>query len=168
MAFCQAIDLGLEDAAVLALSHELKSPAMGIFKRQGWVDGWKALRSDSIPAMKTAVGKLKERLVTDDTFFRQIYLYTFDFAKPAGQRSLPVDDAKAFWGILLPLVTKSVSVTGWSESHTQAWFKFLEEKATKGISKDAWTMVRTGGSDWAFFGLGDMKAAVFAFSLTLN
>lgn len=37
-------------------------------------------------------------------FFKSVYLYAFDFAKAPGQRSIPVDNAKAFWGILLPLV----------------------------------------------------------------
>lgn len=44
------------------------------------------------------------------TFFKSVYLYAFDFAKAPGQRSIPVDNAKAFWGILLPLV-RTVSVS---------------------------------------------------------
>lgn len=147
MAFCEAIELGLEDAGVLALSYELKSPQMGVFKRQGWIEGWKALRCDSIPSMKAAVAKLQQRLVTDPSLFRQVYLYTFEFAKAAGQRSIPVENARAFWEILLPLATQSVQAeakpgfSGWSDANTEQWFEFLEGKAVKGISKDAWTMV---------------------------
>lgn len=30
---------------------------------------------------------------------------------------------------------------GWSEKQTELWFKFLSEKAIKGISRDTWQMV---------------------------
>ena len=38
-------DLGVdpEDAVLLAVAYELKSPTMGTWERKGWVDGWKSL-----------------------------------------------------------------------------------------------------------------------------
>lgn len=150
MSFCEAIELDLGAAGVLALSYELKSPQMGVFKRKEWVEGWKALRCDTIPAMKAGVEKMQQRLVSDASFFRQVYLYTFEFAKAAGQRSIPAENARAFWEILLPIVTQSVQAeaaakqpgfSGWNDESTKQWFEFLDGKGVKGISKDAWTMV---------------------------
>lgn len=97
--------------------------------------------------MKAGVDKLKHRLITDADYFRQIYMYAFDFARAQGQRSIPLDNAKAFWGILLPLAINTVEKRedgnqGWKEENNEWWFEFLDEKAVKGISKDAWTMVR--------------------------
>jgi DCN1-like protein 1/2 len=119
---------------------------MGVFTRQGWIDGWKALKCDSLPSMKAGVDKLKHRLITDADYFRQIYMYAFDFARAQGQRSVPLDNAKAFWGILLPLAIKTIESRddgheGWREEYNGWWFEFLDEKAVKGISKDAWIMV---------------------------
>lgn len=119
MQFCQDISLSLEDVALLALSHELHSPAMGVFTRQGWTDGWKALRCDSLESMQGGVASLKTRLERGGKegagaagsadangegaqFFKAVYMYAFEFAKAPGQRSIPVDNAKAFWGMLLP------------------------------------------------------------------
>jgi DCN1-like protein 1/2 len=31
---------------------------------------------------------------------------------------------------------------GWQDKHTQWWFRFLEERKLKGVSKDVWQMVR--------------------------
>lgn len=147
MAFCEAISLPLEDAGVLALSYVLKSPQMGVFTKQGWIEGWRSLGCDNIPAMQAAAGasgKLTERLKREEAFFKSVYLYAFDFAKAPGQRSIPVDNAKAFWGILLPLVESSIDTTdgkeGWKEEYANWWFEFLDTKGVKGISKDAWTM----------------------------
>jgi len=163
--FCNAIQLPLDDAGILALSHQLKSTQMGVFTRQGWIDGWKALKCDSLPSMKAGVDKLKHRLITDADYFRQIYMYAFDFARAQGQRSIPLDNAKAFWGILLPLSIKTIERRedgneGWKEEYNEWWFEFLDEKAVKGISKDAWTMfldfVRSIDSQFATY---DDKAA---------
>ena len=45
-------------------------------------------RCDSIGAMKAALPKLKDKLANDRTYFRKVYLYTFDFARAEGQRIL--------------------------------------------------------------------------------
>ncbi len=38
--------------------------------------------------MKTTLQKLREQLATDTDYFRHVYNYTFEFSRPAGQRSL--------------------------------------------------------------------------------
>jgi DCN1-like protein 1/2 len=40
MAYFEKLNLSLEDPTVLALSEALKSPTMGEFTRQGFVEGW--------------------------------------------------------------------------------------------------------------------------------
>lgn len=40
---CDELDVNPEDIVLLAVAYELKSPSMGRWTRQGWVDGWKAL-----------------------------------------------------------------------------------------------------------------------------
>lgn len=154
MDFCTEISLSLEDVSLLALSHELHSPQMGVFTRQGWTDGWKSLKCDSLESMKEGVSSLRKRLERgggaakgggeggeDGQFYKTVYMYAFEFAKAPGQRSIPVDNAKAFWGMLLPLISGGEGGSGWKKEHEDAWFEFLDEKKVKGISKDAWGMV---------------------------
>jgi DCN1-like protein 1/2 len=146
MEFCKDIKLDLEDVGILALSHELNSPQMGVFTRQGWTDGWRTLQCDSVASMGTCAAKLRSRLQSDSAFFRRIYMYAFEFAKSPGQRSIPIDNAKAFWSLLLPLALTSVEAKqdfkGWQPEYNDWWFEFLDVKKVKGISKDAWSMVR--------------------------
>jgi len=146
MAFCQDIKLDLEDVVLLALSYELKSPQMGEFTRTGWIDGWKALKCDSLQTMEAALPRLRSRLQNDRAFFRNIYMYAFDFARTAGQRSIPIDNAKAFWAMLLPAgfvgdaLRHEGSGEGWKPEYIQWWFDFLDAKGGKGISRDTWNM----------------------------
>lgn len=100
--------------------------------------------------MKAALPGLRTRLGSDAAFFRQVYLHTFEFAKAPGQRSIPMENAKAFWGLLLPAGQKGdalshqgndPSESGWKPEYNQWWFDFLDEKGGKGVSRDTWNMV---------------------------
>lgn len=147
MQFCQDIDLDLEDVVLVALAAVLKSPQMGEWTRTGWVDGWKSLKCDSIPTIKSALPGLRTRLASDPAFYRQVYLHAFEFAKAPGQRSIPMDTAKAFWALLLPAGQKGDALahegggSGWKPEYNQWWFEFLDAKGGKGVSRDTWNMV---------------------------
>ncbi|CAL1698208.1 unnamed protein product [Somion occarium] len=159
--FCEDLSVDPEDVVLLAVAYELKSPRMGEWSRKGWVDGWKNVGVDSIPAMKTALLRLRDKLGSDPEYFKQIYNYTFEFARPPGQRSLGLDMAQGFWQILLPHglqggalahtqhrssdeededVMMVTDEEGWKPEYTQWWLDFLNEKGGKGISRDTWQM----------------------------
>ncbi len=149
MDFCHDVGLDLEDAVTLAVSHELQSKTMGEFSRAGWLEGWKNLKCDSLESMRNALPSLRSRLSSDPAYFKTIYLYAFDFAKAPGQRSIPVDNAKAFWGMLLPVGLEGDALTresGWKPEYNDWWFEFLDTSRIKGISKDVWKMVSTESS----------------------
>ena len=114
--------------------------------------------------MKGTIPRLRKRLGADPDYFRRVYIYTFEFARSEGQRSLGIDVALAFWGLLLPHGLKGGALRpqldygddsmktsdgggggggGWTEEHTQLWYNFLNEKNVKGISKDTWAMARS-------------------------
>ena len=157
-------DLGVdpeEDVVLLPIAYELKSPTVGSFPREPWVDGWRSLGHDSISSMKTALPKLRNKLANDPAYFTSVYNYTFEFAKSGAQRSIGVETAIAFWGLLIPhgLAGKALAHTpgggdddddgdvpmgteeGWKPEFTRWWFEFLTTKGGKGVSKDTWTMV---------------------------
>lgn len=84
-----------------------------------------------------------------------------------------LDMAQAFWALLLPLglqggalahivprpadsegeyddeddAMTGVEEDGWQEEFTTLWFEFLQEKGSKGISKDTWQMVCSSSAD---------------------
>lgn len=109
--------------------------------------------------MQTALPKLRDKLADNPTYFTSVYNYTFEFAKTGAQRSIGVDVAIAFWGLLIPhgLTGNALAHTpneesdsedvsmdaegGWKPEFTDWWFEFLTSKGGKGISKDTWTMV---------------------------
>jgi len=159
--FCEDLDVNPEDVVLLAVAYELKSPGVGTFPREGWVEGWKKLQCDSIPKIKAQLAQLNSKLANDTEYLQAVYNFTFDFAKNEGQRSISIETAIAFWGLLLPagqrgqalrhmdMITDSTTgdVTyqpsrepGWKPEYNAWWFEYLNEKGGKGISKDTWQM----------------------------
>jgi len=153
------LNIGPEDVVVLPIAYELKSPTVGTFLRQPWIDGWKSLECDSLDSMKAALPRLRDKLANDRSYFSSVYNYTFDFAKNSGQRSITVETAIAFWELLVPhgLTGTALEHTsdedtdddediqmeaeeGWKSEFTDWWFEFLKTKGGKGVSKDTWTM----------------------------
>jgi DCN1-like protein 1/2 len=43
MQFLQELQLDLEDPVVLVLAYQLEAPSLGVFTRQGFVEGWKSM-----------------------------------------------------------------------------------------------------------------------------
>lgn len=154
---CQDLEVDPEDVVLLAIAYELKSPKVGEWNRKGWVEGWSRLGCDTIVGMKDTLTRLRAKLGSDSTYFHKVYDHTFTFARTEGQRSLAIDTAVAFWGLLLPtglaggalkydLTGEDIDMdgegsSGWTDEHTQWWFQFLTEKGGKGVSKDTWMML---------------------------
>ena len=179
LSLCKDLGVDPEDVVLLAVACELQSPSVGRWRKTSWVQGWRGLgyvarasklrdpfsalnrlltagSVDSFEGMKGTIPRLRKRLGSDPVYFRRVYLYTFEFARAEGQRSLGLELALAFWGLLLPHGLKGGALRsqdpggddpmkadgGWTEEHTQLWYDFLGEKNIKGISKDTWAMAR--------------------------
>ncbi|KAG6853841.1 hypothetical protein C0991_000835 [Blastosporella zonata] len=109
--------------------------------------------------MTALLPQLRTKLSDDPVYFRKVYNYTFDFARAEGQRSLAVETAQEFWGLLLPHGMQGAALShqkaesndgdvsmedeeGWKPEYVDWWFSFLAGEKVKGVSKDTWTMVR--------------------------
>jgi len=104
MSYFQAIGLDPEEPVGLALSYQLEAPSLGVFNRHGFVEGWRNLgyclphltlwmmltdvRCDNIQNMTTTTGHLRGQFKIDDQFHKRVYLFTYAFARPEGQRAL--------------------------------------------------------------------------------
>jgi DCN1-like protein 1/2 len=171
---CEDLGTDPEDVVLLAVAYELKSPRVGEWNRKGWIDGWRSLGCDTIPTMKTTLENLRDKLISDATYFKEVYNYTFEFAKSQGQRSLATETAIAFWALLLPVGLEGNALShvvtmdeldedaegeedldgdvemmqtieeGWKVDYNDWWFEFLTNKGGKGVSKDTWIMVSMG------------------------
>jgi DCN1-like protein 1/2 len=67
----------------------------------------------------------------DQNMFKDLYLFTFNFAKNPSQKSLDLEDAIAYWKMILNGRFKYLSY----------WIEFLQENHKRAISKDTWNLL---------------------------
>lgn len=160
---CTDLNIEPEDIVMLAIAYELKSKRLAEWHKQGWVDGWKRLGCDNIQAMQMAAKNLRVELARDPVYFEAVYNHTFSLALSPGQRSLPLEDARNYWALLLPYGLQggalshvayvededgNVAMTdandvGWNQECSELWNEFLNDSAKiKGVSKDTWRVFR--------------------------
>ena len=75
--------------------------------------------------------KIEIELTTDAAKFKDFYQFTFNFAKNPSQKSLDLEDAIAYWRMILADRFK----------HLDLWIKFLSEHHKKSIPKDTWNLL---------------------------
>lgn len=162
---CEALEVSPEDVVFLPLSYYLKSASMGTFTREGYINGWKMLDlSDTIDKQKKTLEKLRQELLDNKPLrleriaqeksnpatasgankglYEKVYEYTYAFARREGQKSLALENALAFWDLVLP-ASPTFQRAGSQGTFTQAqldlWKRFLSEQTRgRAVSKDTW------------------------------
>jgi DCN1-like protein 1/2 len=91
---------------------------------------------ETVSYQKEHISDLIKALKSDMALFKRVYRYTFTCTRESGQRSLPVENALVYWGLLfqspgVPWVTAS---TNWLE----LWGEFLRAKWNKTVNRDMW------------------------------
>ncbi|KAJ3388854.1 DCN1-like protein 1 [Entophlyctis sp. JEL0112] len=123
---CQDLGVDPMDVVTLVLAFYLKCERMCEFSRQGWIEGWTVLRCETLESMKAAIPRMRADL-DDPQKFRDIYTFTFNFAKAENQKSLALETAVGFWQLLFSEKYKFIDL----------WIEFLESHKNA-ISKDTW------------------------------
>ncbi|CAO3702774.1 unnamed protein product [Rhizopus stolonifer] len=129
---CQAFfsDIGapLESIVPLLIAWKMKSSRMGYITREEWDRCMNDWNIDSESKLKTSLSKLQTTVESDDVMFKQVYLFTFAYAKSVDQKSMDIETSVALWQVLLS-----------SYPIMKSFVKFIEEKKpVKVINKDQW------------------------------
>lgn len=127
--FFDAIELDPLDISALIFAWKLNAQTPCEFSRSEFVEGLANLGADSIPKLKRKVRSL-ESYIEKLEDFRSFYVYSFDYNKPQGQRSLPVDIAKQLWQLLLQ----------GRFARLDLWLEFLNTR-TQPISRDSYVLL---------------------------
>ncbi|XP_074648884.1 DCN1-like protein 3 [Tubulanus polymorphus] len=131
--FCRDLDVKPDEFRVLVLAWKFQAETMCRFTRGEFVNGFKTLKVDSIKGIQSKFPEMLQEVKNKDAF-KEFYRWTFKFGLDAdvGQRTLPVDIAKALWHLVfindeLPILKR--------------WLNFLDDHpGIRGISKDTWDM----------------------------
>lgn len=136
------LKIALDDIALLCLCELLQCPSIGEFDREAFISGWQTTGSlDNIPKQSAHVASLRKRLPTDGPYFKKVYRYAFNLAKPHGQKSVPMDSALEFWAMFFSSSKGGVEWNGRNTAWLDEWLQFYETKGKRPVNKDLWNMV---------------------------
>lgn len=129
--FCIDLEVDPEDIVMLVIAWHMKAKRMGYFTRSEWMEGMKTLNCVKISDLKRKLGSLRMEL--DDPFvFKEIYRYSYDFAKDRDQRSMELELAIGMLTLLL--------ASRWSlQSDFVTYLK--EQTQYKVINRDQWVNI---------------------------
>lgn len=131
--FCQDLGVDPTEFIVLVIAWKFNASQMCRFTRTEFVEGFKALKVDSIRSLQSKFQELKAEVTNDVEKFKDLYRFTFKFGLDVdeGQRALPKNIALPLWKLVF---SKNVPAV------LDRWFAYLENRQLRGISRDTWYM----------------------------
>ncbi|KXJ24907.1 DCN1-like protein 2 [Exaiptasia diaphana] len=125
-------DLHLDPASlkVLIIAWKFKAATQCEFSKKEFIDGMTDLNCDSVEKLKSKLPSIESEL-KDFAKFKDLYQFTFIFAKTPGQKSLDLEMAIAYWRILLSTRFKFLDL----------WCEFLLNHHKRAISRDTWNLL---------------------------
>jgi len=138
MKYLGDIQVRLDEVACFGVAELVKSPSMGEFTREGFVEGWRASSCDTLQKMISHSADLRLRIMSQPNIFRQVYRYAFLLCRLQGQRNLTFEIACDQWQLFF---TSSSGGIDWSTSSTPwlDWYlEFLDSRGKRPVNKDLW------------------------------
>ncbi|GAB2222864.1 hypothetical protein Droror1_Dr00016994 [Drosera rotundifolia] len=128
---CNDLMVDPQDIVMLVLSWHMKAATMCEYSKQEFISGLQSLGIDSLEKFRDRIPYMRNEL-KDEHKFREIYNFSFAWAKEKGQKSLALDTAIGMWQLLFderkwPLI--------------EHWCQFLQVRHNKAISRDTWSQL---------------------------
>lgn len=128
--FCEDLNVDPASLKVLIIAWKFKAATQCEFTRKEFADGMVELGSDSLEKLRCKLATI-EYEIKDQAKFKDLYHFTFNFAKNPGQKSLELDMAIPYWRIILHDRFKFLDL----------WSQFLLEHHKRAISRDTWNLL---------------------------
>lgn len=124
------LKLNPEDIKVLILAFKCKAEVQCEFTRDEFATGMAEVNADNLQSLSTRLNQLEQEITKDHLKMKELYNFTFNYAKTVGQKTVDLESAIEYWKILFKNKYK----------HLNLWFEYLQECHKRPINKDSWSL----------------------------
>lgn len=129
-------DLQLEPDSILVLilAWRCQATKQCEFSRKEFYRGLRELRCDPIDGidkLKHCLLRTEQEVYNNYILFKDLYQFTFNYAKNPNHKSLDLEPAIAYWNILLRNRFKFLDL----------WIEFLTKNHKRAITRDTWNLL---------------------------
>lgn len=128
--FCEELQVDPASISVLALCWKFEAKTQCVFTYDEFVKGMVELGCDDLQKLRNKLPQIVEEIKIPSNF-RDLYQFTFLFAKNVGQKFLDLDMALAYWDMLLKDKFQFLDL----------WKKYLTENYKRPIARDTWNLL---------------------------
>lgn len=129
------LDLNPDSILVLILAWRCKAAYQCEFTKDEFCKGLAKLSTsepiDHVKKLKHSLLRTEQELHHNRSQFKDLYQFTFNYAKNPLQKSLDLETAIAYWNILLKNRFKFLDL----------WLEFLTDTHRKAITRDTWNLL---------------------------
>lgn len=128
------LELEADSILVLVFAWKCRASTQCEFTKQEFMRGLQELGCGSscrIDKLKNSLVKLELELQVNHGLFKDLYQFSFNYAKNLMQKSIDLDTAIAYWYIVLRKRFKFLDL----------WIEFLREHNKKAITRDTWNLL---------------------------
>ena len=146
------------DVKVLIFAWKCNAKEQCVFTRDEFLFGLREIGADTPEKLQQRLVSIEKGLRRDENQFKELYYFTFNYAKNEGQKSLDLESALAYWKILLnpePVNFQDSGATSSLSSRSceyqpagivpfklmYLWFRYLSEHYNRSISRDTWNLL---------------------------
>ncbi|CAF1051708.1 unnamed protein product [Adineta ricciae] len=137
--FIKDLQFEPSDREILILCWKMSASKQGELQRTEFTNGCQELQCDTLDKLRDRIKQLNEDIESDNEKFKQLYGYTFNFARSStSMKNLDVQPAMAYWKMLFIANNKPLQ----RFKLLDLWLKFLEERSNqRSITKDTWDLL---------------------------
>lgn len=129
--FCEDLNLDPSSLTVLIIAWKFKAKTQCVFTYEEFVNGMSNLGCDDLKKLKNKLPTLVNEVNTSAELFKDLYQFTFHFAKSGSQKCLELEYAMAYWELLLRNKFRFLDL----------WNEFLQKNFKKPIPRDTWNLL---------------------------